>query len=138
MKSYINAKRNTKRNFLWDLASQIRPCPEDIKRKFGREFFHQFIESEAKNEFLQTILETDVKAAVTFNKGIFNLVSMDPIERYIERLMAGELIKSQIKGIDRTVPIFLTFPTGWRYRKQYMKFRKASIDTIRAAIGARD
>ena len=71
---------------------------------------------------------------VTFNKGIFNLVSKDQIERYIERLVEGELIQSQIKGIDRYVPIFLTFPTGWRYRKQYREFRKASLDTIKTAI----
>ena len=71
---------------------------------------------------------------VTFNKGIINLVAEDQIERYIERLMEGEVIQSQIKGIDKHIPIFLTFPTGWRYRKQYMKFRKASLDTIRRAI----
>ena len=71
---------------------------------------------------------------VTFNKGIFNLVAEDQIERYIERLMEGEVIQSQIKGIDKHIPIFLTFPTGWRYRRQYMQFRKASLDTIRSAI----
>ena len=73
-------------------------------------------------------------AVVTFNKGIFNLVSKDPIERYIERLVDGELIQSQITDIDRTIPIFLTFPTGWRFRKQYREFRKASLDTIKTAI----
>jgi hypothetical protein len=112
--------------------------PEDIRRIFGREYFSQFIEPEAMDEFRQTIQETAVEAVVTFNKGIFNLVSEDPIERYVERLMEGELIQSQIKGIDRHLPIFLTFPTGWRYRRQYMQFRKASLDTIRAAIETRE
>ena len=108
--------------------------PEDIKKIFGREYFSQFIEPESKDEFRETIQDTDVDAVVTFNKGIFNLVSKDQIERYIERLVDGELIRSQIKGIDRYVPIFLTFPTGWRYRKQYREFRKASLDTIKTAI----
>ncbi len=108
--------------------------PEDIRRIFGREYFSQFIEPEAIDEFRKTIQETSVEAVVTFNKGIFNLVSKDQIERYVERLMEGELIQSQIKGIDRYVPIFLTFPTGWRYHKQYRQFRKASLDTIRTAI----
>jgi hypothetical protein len=97
-------------------------------------YFSQFIEPEAIDEFRNTIQETSVEAVVTFNKGIFNLVSKDQIERYVERLMEGELIQSQIKGIDRYVPIFLTFPTGWRYRRQYRQFRKASLDTIRTAI----
>jgi hypothetical protein len=73
---------------------------------------------------------------VTFNKGIFNLVSNDPIEHYVERLIEGGLIQSQIKGIDRYIPIFLTFPTGWRYRKQYMEIRKASLGRIRTAISS--
>ena len=108
--------------------------PEDIKKIFGREYFSQFIEPESKDEFRETIQDTYVDAVVTFNKGIFNLVSKDQIERYIERLVDGELIQSQIKGIDRYVPILLTFPTGWRYRKQYREFRKASFDTIKTAI----
>ncbi len=108
--------------------------PEDIKKIFGREYFSKFIEPESKDEFRETIQDTYVDAVVTFNKGIFNLVSKDQIERYIERLVEGELIQSQIKGIDRYVPIFLTFPTGWRYRKHYREFRKASLDTIKTAI----
>jgi hypothetical protein len=108
--------------------------PEDIKKIFGREYFSQFIEPESKDEFRETIQDTYVDAVVTFNKGIFNLVSKDQIERYIERLVDGELIQSQIKDIDRYVPIFLTFPTGWRYRKQYREFRKASLDTIKTVI----
>lgn len=108
--------------------------PEDIRRIFGRTYFSQVIEPEAIEEFTKTIQKTSVEAVVTFNKGIFNLVSKDPIERYVERLMDGELIQSQIKGIDSYVPIFLTFPTGWRYRRQYMQLRKDSLDTIRTAI----
>ena len=110
--------------------------PEDISRIFGREYFSQVIEPESIDEFRQTIHGTSVDAVVTFNKGIFNLVSKDSIESYIETLMEGELIQSQIQGIDGDVPIFLTFPTGWRYRKGYMKFRKDSLDTIRAFLSS--
>lgn len=106
--------------------------PEDIRGIFGRKHFSQFIEPEAIDEFRKTIQETSVEAVVTFNKGIFNLVSENKIERYIERLKERELIQSQIKGIDRYVPIFLTFPTGWRFDGRYI--RKASLDTIRPAI----
>ena len=108
--------------------------PEDIRRIFGKAYFHQFIEPESRIEFRRMILGSAVEAVVTFNKGIFNLVSKNPIEKYIERLMAGELVQSQIQGIERDIPIFLTFPTGWRYRKQYRQFRKASLETIRSAI----
>jgi len=39
-----------------------------------------------------------------------------------------------VAGIDRDVPIFLTFPTGWRYHRQYRQFRQGSLDAIREAI----
>ena len=108
--------------------------PEDIRKIFGRQFFSQFIEPEAMKEFRQTVQETGVEAVVTFNKGIFNLVSNNQVDRYIERLIEGELIQSQVKGIDRNVPIFLTFPTGWRYHKEYRQIRQTSLDAIRIAI----
>jgi hypothetical protein len=110
--------------------------PEQIRRIFGGEYFSRFIEPEAMDEFRRTVQETSVEAVVTFNKAIFNLVSKDPIERYVERLMDGELIQSQLEGIDRTVPIFLTFPTGWRYHSQYRQLRRANLDRIRTAICA--
>ena len=108
--------------------------PEDIRRIFGREHFSQFIEPEASDEFRRTIQETSVEAVVTFNKGIFNLVSQDHIENYVERLMEGQLVRSHIKDFDGQIPIFLTFPTGWHYHRDYRQLRKASLDTIRAAI----
>lgn len=108
--------------------------PKHISTIFGKEYFRRIIEPEAIDEFRNTILETSVEAVVTFNKRIFNLVSNDQVERYIERLKEGELIQSQIKGIDRFVPNFLTFPTGWRFHKNCREFRKASLDTIRIAI----
>ena len=78
--------------------------PEDIIKIFGKEHFRQVIEPEAIDEFRKIIQETSVQAVVTFNKGIFNLVSKDHIECYIDRLKNGELIQSQIIGIERNIP----------------------------------
>ena len=108
--------------------------PEHIRRIFGRQYFNEFIEPEAIDEFKKTIQETSVDAVVTFNKGIFNLVSKDQVERYIERLKERELIQSQIKGIDKHVPIFLTFPTGFIFDVNFKQLRKVSLDTIKTAI----
>ena len=108
--------------------------PEDIQKIFGKEYFRQIIEPEAMDEFRKIIQETPVEEVVTFNKGIFKLVSKDPIDRCLDRLIEGELIQSQIKSAERCVPVFLTFPTGWRYRKDYRQLRKVSLDIIRTAI----
>src|SRR5450759_611281 len=51
--------------------------PEDISTIFGREYFKDFIEPAENREFRKTIQETSVETVVTFNKGIFNLVSQD-------------------------------------------------------------
>jgi len=75
-----------------------------------------------------------VFAVVNFNKGVFNLVSNDRVDRYIDRLQAGELIRSRIAGIEPAIPIFLTNPTGWRYRKGYFKLRTSNLDAIKVDI----
>ena len=111
--------------------------PEHIRKIFGRQYFGQVIEPEAMAEFRKTIQKTSVKAVVTFNKGIFNNVSTDPIERYIDRLKESDLIQSRIKGVDKHIPVFLTYPTGWIFHRQYRQIRTASLDTIRAAICSR-
>ena len=67
--------------------------PEDIKKIFGNEYFQQHIEPEAAAEFNKMILENNVQKVITFNKGIFNLVSENPVEKYIDRLKNGEVIK---------------------------------------------
>ena len=82
----------------------------------------------------KTIQEVNVKAVVTFNKGIFNLVSSDPVRNYICRLANGEQIRGNMKDFERDIPIFLTYPTGWRFHEQYMQLRKDSLVEIRAEI----
>jgi len=108
--------------------------PEEIRKIFGKEYFRKDIEPEAMEEIHKTIQETNVKAIVTFNKGIFNLVSADPIGLYINRLMKGKIIQSKVTGIDREIPVFLTFPTGWRYHKDHQLHRRNSLSAIRTAI----
>lgn len=108
--------------------------PEQIREIFGREYFRQVIEPEALDELRVAIQETSVEAVVAFNGVIYNLVATDRVESYIERLFEGEMIQSQVKDIDHQVPIFLTFPTGWRFHKQIRQLRKDSLDTIRTAI----
>lgn len=110
--------------------------PEDIRRIFGREYFRQVIEPEAQAEFMQIVPETGAQAVVTFNKNIFNRVSKDKIERYVDRLKQGELIQSQLMGSEKSLPVFLTFPTGWRFSYQSGQLRRASLDAIRQAIQA--
>jgi hypothetical protein len=108
--------------------------PEDICKIFGKEYFDREIEPDAMYEFRKTVQDEKVEAVVTFNKGVFNLVANNRVDRYIGRLQAGELIRSRIAGIASNIPIYLTYPTGWRYRKGYMHLRTSSLDVLRTAI----
>jgi len=108
--------------------------PDDIRKIFGIEYFREVIEPEASEEFRKNIFETSAAAVVTFNKEIFNIVSKAQVERTIDTLRQGEIIRSQIKGIARDIPIYLTFPTGWRYHKEYKQLRKVSLEKIRKDI----
>jgi hypothetical protein len=108
--------------------------PEEIRKVFGGPYFSQYIEPEAKKEFRDTVQDTSMQAVVTFNKDIFNLVSRKQVERYINDLKEGQLIQSQINAIDKDIPIFLSFPTGWHYHKDYKQLRKDSLERIQFAI----
>jgi hypothetical protein len=108
--------------------------PEEIRKIFGKSYFSQILEPEARDEFRQTIRDTSVQAVLTFNKGIYNLTSRDRVDRYVARLKEGQQIRGEIAGIDRSIPIFLTFPTGWFFDKEFMRLRKDSLERIRVAI----
>ena len=103
--------------------------PDDIVKLFGREFFKEVIEPEAREEFVKIMQQEAPSAVVTFNKGVFNLVSSEPVGKYIERLKAGELIQSQIRDVEKEVPIYLTYPTGWRYDPEHREYRRESFES---------
>jgi hypothetical protein len=108
--------------------------PEDIRKIFGRDFFTSVIETEATSELLRTINGMKIDAVVTLNKGIFNLVGKDPVDQYISFLFEGNIIQSHINGIDKEIPVFLTYPTGWRYHKNFKKLRSENLNLIKTAI----
>jgi len=76
------------------------------------------IEPEARQVFSRTIQNEQPAAVVTFNNSIFNLVATDPVDNDL-RLKAREVIRSQIKAVEKELPIYLTYPTGWRYELDF-------------------
>jgi hypothetical protein len=108
--------------------------PDDIERIFGTDYFRKVVEPETEREFIEILRENDVGKVITFNKGIFNLISKDTVEHYVGQLMQGKIIESKIRGIDRDIPVFLTYPTGWRYHKDYEQLRISNLTAIRAII----
>ena len=108
--------------------------PKQIEELFGGDYFRKCIEPDALHEFIQTLENTQARAVVTVNKGIYNLVSKDAINLYINRLISNEVIKSHIKGVEREIPIFLTFPTGWRYHTHYKSLRVENLQEIKRMI----
>jgi hypothetical protein len=108
--------------------------PEEISNIFGKDYFKKIIEPEAKNEFKKAIQDLSIESVVTFNKGIFNLVSNNHIKSFIDDLKQGEVIQSTLKNVEINVPIFLTYPTGWRYHPNYVQLRKINLNKIKQRI----
>ena len=94
----------------------------------------EIIKPKAKKEIRQIIKGTGVNGILVYNKSIFNLVADEKIDRYIERLKRGGLVHSKFNGSGQNIPIYLTYPTGWRYHKNYMKLRIDNLEKIRNEI----
>jgi len=108
--------------------------PEQIPKIFGKGFFNRVIECEAKAEFKETVEQTNIEAIVTYNKGIFNHVAREKIDKYIALLNRGEIVRGHVGDPGKDIPIFLTYPTGWRYHSEYRDLRKCNLEKIREAI----
>ena len=108
--------------------------PEDLVKLFGKEFFQDVIVPQARDDFQKLIDQESLAAVVTFNKSIFNLVSKDAVDKYIDRLKAGEVIRNEIKDSEIEVPIFLTYPTGWRYDPNHQEYRRKNLEKIKNLV----
>ena len=89
------------------------------------------IAPEARDGFQRIIEQEKPTAVVTFNKGVFNLVSKEGVGTYIDRLKAGEVVRGEIKNAKNEVPIFLTYPTGWRYDKNHQEYRRKNLEKVK-------
>ncbi len=108
--------------------------PDHIVKLFGKDYFKEVIAPEAREGFERIIVEDKPEAVVTFNKGLFNLVFKEPIVKCIDRLKAREVIQSKISGVEREVPIFLTFPTGWRYDRNHQEYRRMNLERVKDLV----
>ena len=105
--------------------------PEQIKKIFGKEFFERHIQEEARTEFAERVRETGIEGIVTFNKSIFNLITGLKLERCIQELKNGGIVKGSVKADTRGIPLFLTYPTGWRYHQDFKELRVRSLQEIK-------
>lgn len=108
--------------------------PKDIRTIFGHKFFDDVIAPEAKHDFVNTILSTNIGFVVAFNKDQFNLFTENKVDKFIDLLVSGQLIESRVKDTEKEIPIFLTYPTGWRYHKDIKVLKKENLDLIGKAI----
>ena len=107
--------------------------PEEIKKIFG-EFFDRHIQEEARKEFKERVSEAGIEEIVTFNKSIFNLITGQKLKRYISDLKHGAIIEGAVQGTTKSIPVFLTYPTGWRYHPDFRTLRAQSLRAIRVNL----
>jgi len=108
--------------------------PDHLPKVFGKAFFENYIESEAKQEFTKHIQDLEIDGIISFNKEIFNRVAKERIKTYINQMVEGELFQSTVKIREKEIPIYQTFPTGWRYHPQMKQIRANNLSKIVNAI----
>ena len=108
--------------------------PQEIEEIFGSDTCRRVIGPEAQIEFMNVVSLIAVDAVVVFNKEIFNIVAEEKVDKPIKQLVNETLIISKLKNIEKRIPIYLTFPTGWHYHKDIKRLRKISLDLIKTAI----
>ncbi len=104
--------------------------PDDILKIFGKSFFEEVISIESKKEFINSIKKYNIESIITFNKGIYNLVAENKVNKFIDNLNKGEIVQSPVKDIDKQIPIFLSYPTGWHYHRNIKTLRNENLKKI--------
>lgn len=112
--------------------------PDDIKPIFGDKFFTEHIEPNAHNELNKIVTVTNVVAIVVFNKMVFNKISTNQVKQSMATLQNNGTIMGFLNFGQKQIPVFLTYPTGWRYHKDFMALKETSMKRIEAAINQRD
>lgn len=73
------------------------------------------------------------RAIISFNGKVFEALTGQNTKGYTKRLPKSTL-EGRYPASDREYRVFQTYPTGWRYRKNATKLRRASLERIAKAI----
>ena len=128
---FLQRKYSSDFSFIFHCYYEFPTCyPNHIKKIFGTKFFKEKIKPIAEKQFLKTLSETKTQAVLTFNKDVYNLIAFKKVKTYTQELHDGRIISSQIKGCERNIPVFLTYPTGWRFHKNIRELRRRNLSSI--------
>ncbi len=72
-------------------------------------------------------------AIISFNGQVFKALTGKDTRGYTKRLRR-HILEGKYPASNREYRVFQTYPTGWRYRKDATKLRRASLERIANAI----
>jgi len=49
-------------------------------------------------------------------------------------LKQGDVIQNVLHGTEKKIPIFLMYPTGWRYDSDYKELRRKSLERVKDLV----
>jgi len=108
--------------------------PEHTGKIFGKSFLKKVIDPQSRDEFVESLSIHLVSFVLAFSKQVYNSVAEEKVGAYQEKLDSGELIKSRVALGNGDVPIYLTYPPGWRSKRNYRDLRVESLRLIREDI----
>ena len=110
--------------------------PNHLKKLFGLTMEPPGFEN-SKGQLNRLLAKWKPKAIISFNGKVFEALTGEGTRGYTKRLRRHTL-EGRYPASNREYRVFQTYPTGWRYRKDATKLRRASLERIGKAIqGAR-
>jgi hypothetical protein len=104
--------------------------PSHLIDYFGYLEYKKMIEK-SKNAIKKLITDHEIMNAICFGKTQYDIIKSkrDSSNNYVSELEKGGIFQDKIWFSDN-VNVYLTYPTGWRFVKNYKILKKVSLEKI--------
>lgn len=104
--------------------------PKHLIDFFGKQEYIKMIET-SKDSIKKLIVDYNIMNVICFGKTQYDLIkrSYHASDNYISVLKKGECVQDKI-WFSENISVYLTYPTGWRFVKNYNKFKSENLKFV--------
>ena len=104
--------------------------PKHLINFFGKQEYKKMIEA-SKDSIKKLILDNNIMNVICFGKTQYDIIkhSYHASDNYISVLKKGECIHDKI-WFSENISVYLTYPTGWRFAKNFNKFKSENLKFV--------
>ena len=110
--------------------------PHHLGEIFGKEYFHDELQSAAKNKIVKTITDHNIGTIVSFNGQVTSHLTGEKTKGFTHKLNKGELPTYFYTAGDRgqSAKVYQTYRTGFPFIKDIVNIRRKNLTLIRKNI----